>query len=87
MNRKVKSGKKAPKVLFDYSKLRGCIIEKFGAYKAFANALGITPTALSLKLCNKRYFSQDEIWRSRVLLGINPGDMASYFFACGINKT
>lgn len=69
------------KLVFDYSKLRGRIVERYGYTKDFAEAIGIAPTSLSLKLNNKGYFSQTEIKRSIDALGIEPGSVASYFFA------
>ena len=68
------------KVVFDYSKLRGRIIEKCGSYKTFANAVGLSPTAVSLKLCNKAYFSQTDINRAVDVLDIEPGSVGAYFF-------
>ena len=71
------------KVVFDYSKLRGRIAEKFGIgrQKEFAREIGISPTSLSLKLNNKGYFDQGEIQRSVDVLGIEAGTVATYFFA------
>lgn len=68
------------KLVFDYSKLRGRIIEKYGYIKEFAKAVGIAPTSLSLKLNNKLYFSQAEIRRAIDMLDIEPGSVTSYFF-------
>ena len=69
------------KLVFDYSKLRGRIIEKYGYTKEFARAIGTSPTSLSLKLNNKGSFSQAEIKRAIDVLGIEPGSVTSYFFA------
>lgn len=68
------------KVSFDYSKLRGRIIEKCGNYKTFANAMGLSSTAVSLKLCNKAYFSQTDINKAVDVLDIEPGSVGTYFF-------
>ena len=68
------------RTIFDYSKLRGQIAEKCGSQKRFANAMGVTPSAISLKLNNKLYFSQDDILRAISVLGIEPVSISSYFF-------
>ena len=68
------------KIVFDYSKLRGRIIEKCGSYKNFANAIGLSSTAVSLKLCNKSYFSQADINKTVDVLDIEPGSVGEYFF-------
>lgn len=65
-------------MIFDYSKLRGKIKECFDTQKSFAQALGISERALSLKLNNKVFFSQDEIEKICSLLNIS--DIGAYFF-------
>ena len=69
------------KLVFDYSKLRGRIVEKCGQNRDFARGIGVSQTALSLKLNNKSYFSQAEIMRAIDVLGIEPGSVSAYFFA------
>lgn len=66
---------------FDYSKLKGKIVEKFGTQGAFAKALGLSQRSLSFKLQGKVFFRQDEIDKSINLLGIEPADIDKYFFA------
>jgi hypothetical protein len=68
------------KVKFSYSKLRGKIKEKFGSQKAFAEALGITEGTLTSKLQGYTYFTQNEIFRSIKILGIDPDKVTLYFF-------
>ena len=67
---------------FDYSKLRGRIIEKFGTIKAFSNAYGITSVSMSKKLNGDTSFSQDDIMKMSTpeLLDIQPKEIADYFF-------
>ncbi len=65
---------------YDYSKLSGLIIEKYGSRSAFSKALGISERSLSLKLNNKVGFRQIEIEKSCKLLGINKNEIAKYFF-------
>ena len=65
---------------FNYSKLRGRIIEKFGTQGCFSKALGVSEKTLSLKLNNKIFFSQDEISRMSELLEITFDKIQVYFF-------
>ena len=67
---------------YDYSKLRGRIIEKLGNLKNYAELLGISDTALSNKLSNKVPFNQDEILRSmeKEVLDIESVEVTHYFF-------
>ena len=65
---------------FDYSKLNGKIAEVFHTRAAFAEALGMTASSLSLKLNNKAQFSQYEIFNACALLEINAEDISIYFF-------
>lgn len=76
---------------YDYSKLRGKIIEKLGSLKKYAELLELSDTAVSNKLKNKTAFSQDEILRSmqKDVLDIPQEDVAIYFFTqkVGENQT
>ncbi len=67
---------------YEYSKLRGRIIEKLGSLKKYAELLGISDTALSNKLSNKVPFNQDEILRSmeKEVLDIEANEISYYFF-------
>ena len=65
---------------FNYSKLRGRIIEKFGTQGCFSKRLGVSERTLSLKLNNRIFFSQDEIAKISDLLGINSDEIQDYFF-------
>ena len=65
---------------YDYSRLRGRIREKIGTEARFADAIGISPTALSSKLNGKTMFTQEEMARSVAALDIDPGDISDYFF-------
>lgn len=65
---------------YDYNKLRGKIVEKFGTQGAFAKALGVSERTLSLKINGKIYFAQDEISKSCELLGIPDDNVQDYFF-------
>lgn len=65
---------------FNYNKLRGRIVEKFGTQGCFAKTLGVSERTLSLKLNNKIYFSQDEISKISELLNITSDKIQIYFF-------
>ena len=65
---------------FDFSKLLGRIIEKFGTRGAFAAAMGMAESALSNRLSNKTHFDAEEIHLACELLGIEPEDIHVYFF-------
>lgn len=65
---------------FNYNKLRGRIIEKYGTQGRFAKAMGVSERTLSLKLNNKIFFSQDEITKISELLSIVSDEIQVYFF-------
>lgn len=65
--------------VYDYSKLRGRIIEKYGTLKAFADAMGIDVSTLSKRLRNLMYWPQPDIEKACGLLDI--ADPMEYFFA------
>lgn len=67
---------------YDYSKLRGRIVEKFGTLKAFSNAMGWSERTNGLKLNGSVEWSQNEIIKASALLDIAVGteEMQLYFF-------
>ena len=65
---------------FDYSKLRGRIVEKFGSHMSFAKAMDISERTLSLKMSGKRTWKQPEICLAIKLLGLSNNDIQEYFF-------
>lgn len=67
-------------VVFDYGKLRGRIVEKFGTQSSFAEAMNISDGSLSNKLASKSYFSADEIAIACELLAIPQNEVSTYFF-------
>lgn len=68
---------------FDYSKLTGRIIEKFGSRRAFADACGFSENTISKKLSGKMAITTNDIvnWSSSELLDISSADIPEYFFA------
>lgn len=71
---------------YDFSKLRGKIVEVFGKQEAFARALGISERSLSLKLNNERYFKPPEISKAIALLGLDAIDIPKYFFTAKVQE-
>lgn len=67
-------------MLYDYCKLRGKIVEKFGTMQKFANKMGWSDRTMSLKMNNKRFWKQPEITRALELLDIPNEEIAQYFF-------
>lgn len=67
--------------MYDYSKLRGRIVEKFGSISAFSKALGTTNVSVSRKLNNISGFSRDDIEVWSKALDVCPEEYASFYFA------
>lgn len=65
---------------FDYSKLRGRIIEKYSSQTAFTKAFGVSENTLSLKLNNKIRFTTDDIIKMSKMLEIPKNEIGQYFF-------
>lgn len=72
---------------YDYQALRGKIRGKFATQAEFAQALGMDPASLSLKLNNRRDWTRTEIERACDLLGIPLEEAGPYFFAPLVGKT
>ena len=67
-------------MVFDYSKLRGRIVEKYGSQAAFADAIDMSISTLNLKLNNKSEWSTTEIVEACKLLDVELTDTYSSFF-------
>lgn len=67
---------------FDFSKLIGRIVERYGTRSAFAADNGYSESAVSYRLNNKIPFDADEIYRLCLpeKLDIQPEDIPTYFF-------
>ena len=65
---------------FDYSKLRGKIIEKYGSQSAFVRDFGTSENTISLKMNNKVRFTSDDIVKISKMLDIPEGKIGLYFF-------
>lgn len=68
-------------MLYNYSKLKGSIREKYGKQEDFANAMGIGLSTLNLKLNNKAEWSQEEMKTAMRLLDKPLTDLSLYFFS------
>lgn len=62
------------------TKLRGRIIEIFGTIGAFAEAMELNFSTLSMKLTGKSTWTQDQIAKAVDLLKISKRDIGNYFF-------
>lgn len=71
---------------FNYSKLRGRIIEKYGSQTDFAKAFGCSNRTLSLKMTGKRPWKQVEILKAIKLLDLSEDDIQDYFFALEVQN-
>lgn len=69
---------------FDYSKLRGRIVEKYQSQRRFAADFPISERSLSLKLSNQVFFRADEIERCCEMLEISAEEIKSYFFTAKV---
>jgi len=67
--------------MFDYSKLKGRIIEKYDTLSAFAEALGIKVQSVSAKLTGRINLTKKDVITWSQLLDIKPKDIGIYFFA------
>lgn len=65
---------------FDYSKLRGKIIEKYGSQTAFVREFGVSDNTFSMKMNNKVRFTSDDIIKISSMLGISESQIGIYFF-------
>ena len=75
------------KILFDYSKLRGLIKEKYGSEKRFADHLSFSSVTLNRRLNNHAFFDQNEIMEVCHLLDIPDYKKSEYFFTPIVRKT
>lgn len=66
---------------YDYKKLRGRIIEKYGSNKEFAEAINKKPCAISHLLNGTLRFTQEVIDEWCKALDIVQDDIGIYFFS------
>ena len=65
---------------FDYSMLRGKIVEKYGTIGNFAETINVGRGWLSEKLVHGKTFRQDVILKMAEALGIQTECITPYFF-------
>ena len=65
---------------FNYSKLRGRIMEVCRTEKTFAAAVGLSPRTVSAKLNNNRWWKQTEMSRACEVLKFSELEIPNYFF-------
>ncbi len=66
--------------MYDYSRLRGRIIEKCGSYSELSRKTGLSLHTLSYKMNQKIPFKQTDIELLCDVLDIPPKKIAEYFF-------
>ena len=71
---------------YDYSKLRGKIVEVYGSNREFAKVMEWSERTLSLKMNSKSFWKQNDIRRAATLLGIDQDRIGDYFFAIKVQK-
>ena len=71
---------------FDYRKLRGRIVEKYGSQSEFSTVMGLSERTLSLKMNSKVPWKQKEICKAANLLDISDNDIGDYFFTTKVQS-
>lgn len=71
---------------FNYNKLKGKIVEKYGSQCEFAKAMGWSERTLSMKITGKIAWKQTDIVKAIGLLGLTENDIQEYFFTVEVQK-
>ena len=71
---------------FNYSKLKGRIVEIFGSQTKFAKAMKMSERTLSFKISGKVSWKQREIVEAISLLGLKKDDIQEYFFTIEVQS-
>jgi hypothetical protein len=71
---------------YDYSKLRGRIVEYYGKQSDFAKILNLSNVSLNKKLNNRVKFTQDEIRIMIDKLNIKKVEVEDYFFTLKVEN-
>ena len=66
---------------YDFSKLRGRIVEVCGTQTEFARRMGKSDRLISLKLNGKSAWTQKNIEKALEVLHLSEKDIRAYFFA------
>lgn len=70
---------------FDYSRLRGKIVERFGSITNFCKTAGTNNSYLCQKLKTGNPFNTDTAFKMSEILGIT-GEIEQYFFCADCSK-
>ncbi|PDH91403.1 hypothetical protein AO466_08400 [Oenococcus oeni] len=74
---------------FDYSKLRGLIVEKYSRYNSpierFAMDVGVSRVTISKKLNNQSRMNSDDVIDFSNVLKITPSKIYQYFFTQNVD--
>lgn len=71
---------------FNYSKLKGRVVEVFGSQIEFAKAMDWSERTLSLKMNGKVSWKQSDICKAIELLRLSIDDVQDYFFAMEVQN-
>ena len=71
---------------FDYGKLRGRIVEKFGTMQKFADAVNLSNHTVSKYLNNQIPWKQTNINKAVDVLEIPPEEISAYFFTPAVQN-
>lgn len=65
---------------YNYSKLKGRIVEICGSQSVFAEKMGLSEQTISNKLKGRYKFSQNDIEKAIKILNLTKDDIPTYFF-------
>lgn len=68
------------KIIYDYSKLRGIIIEKCETQLAFSALVGLSDRSITFKMNNQRDWTQSDIEKAIEILDISRENIPKYFY-------
>ena len=71
---------------FNYSKLRGRIVEKCGTQQEFAKTMELSEKTVSLKMQGKIPWKQTDIMKALDVLDLDASDVQDYFFAVEVQS-
>lgn len=65
---------------YEYKKLRGRIVEKYGTMESFSKVVGLSKVSVSNKMTGNTGFSQGDIEKWSAALDIPSYEYGAYFF-------
>ena len=66
--------------MFNYSKLKGKIVEVCGSQCEFATRMGVSERTISNKMQQKKWWKQNEMVKAMNILGVDESELREYFF-------